>query len=81
MFSITIITGLASLCGCLCMALVCAAQIAQIFAAARPPAQHGPVTEFSVPAPASTARVTITPATSFMPRAAPAWRHAEAGSC
>jgi hypothetical protein len=36
MFDITIITGLASLLGCLCMALVCAAQIAELFAAARP---------------------------------------------
>jgi len=36
MFDITIITGLASLFGCLCMALVCAAQIAELFAAARP---------------------------------------------
>jgi hypothetical protein len=40
MFSITIITGLASLFGCLCMALVCAAQLAELFAAARPAAQH-----------------------------------------
>ncbi len=38
MFDITIITGLASLFGCLCMALVCAAQIAELFAAARPAA-------------------------------------------
>jgi hypothetical protein len=38
MFDITIITGLASLMGCLCMALVCAAQIAELFAAARPAA-------------------------------------------
>jgi hypothetical protein len=36
MFDITIITGLASLFGCLCMALVCATQIAELFAAARP---------------------------------------------
>jgi hypothetical protein len=36
MFDITIFTGLASLFGCLCMALVCAAQIAELFAAARP---------------------------------------------
>jgi hypothetical protein len=36
MFDITIITGLASLFGCLCMALVCGAQIAELFAAARP---------------------------------------------
>lgn len=38
MFDITIITGLASLTGCLCMALVCAAQVAELFAAARPAA-------------------------------------------
>jgi hypothetical protein len=36
MFDITIITGLASLFGCVCMALVCAEQIAELFAAARP---------------------------------------------
>lgn len=36
MFSITIITGLASLFGCLCMAAVCAAQMKELFAAARP---------------------------------------------
>lgn len=36
MFSITIITGLASLFGCLCMAFVCAAQLAELAAAARP---------------------------------------------
>ena len=41
MFDITIITGLASLFGCLCMALVCAAQMAELFAAACPAtAQH-----------------------------------------
>lgn len=38
MFDITIITGLASIFGCLCMALVCAAQISELFAAARPTA-------------------------------------------
>jgi hypothetical protein len=36
MFDITIITGLASIFGCLCMALVCAAQVAELFAAAQP---------------------------------------------
>lgn len=40
MFSITLITGLASLFGCLCMAAVCAAQMKELFAAARPAAQH-----------------------------------------
>lgn len=40
MFDITIITGLASLMGCICMALVCAAQVAELFAAARPAAAH-----------------------------------------
>jgi hypothetical protein len=38
MFSITIITGLASLFGCLCMALVCTVQMVELFAAARPAA-------------------------------------------
>jgi len=42
MFDITIITGLASLFGCLCMALVCAAQMAELFAAARPAAAPHP---------------------------------------
>ncbi len=42
MFNITIITGLASLFGCLCMALVCAAQMAELFAATRPAATQHP---------------------------------------
>jgi len=41
-FDITIITGLASLFGCLCMALVCAAQIAELFAATKPAAAPRP---------------------------------------
>ncbi len=40
MFSLTIITGLASLAGCLCMAFICAAQIAELFTALRPAAPH-----------------------------------------
>lgn len=36
MISTILITGLASLFGCLCMALVCAAQLAELFAFARP---------------------------------------------
>jgi len=36
MFDITLITGLASMFGCLCMALVCAAQISELFAAVQP---------------------------------------------
>jgi hypothetical protein len=36
MFDITIITGLASIMGCLCMLFVCAAQVQELFAAARP---------------------------------------------
>ena len=38
MFSLTIITGLASLAGCICMAFVCAAQMAELFTALRPAA-------------------------------------------
>lgn len=40
MFSLTIIIGLASLAGCLCMAFVCAAQMAELFTALRPAAPH-----------------------------------------
>lgn len=36
MSAVTLITGLASLFGCFCMALVCAAQLAALFAALRP---------------------------------------------
>lgn len=51
MFDITIITGLASLFGCLCMALVCAAQISELFAAARPAAAPRPWELDFAPAP------------------------------
>jgi hypothetical protein len=36
MFSLIIITGLASLAGCFCMALVCAAQLGELFATVYP---------------------------------------------
>jgi predicted lipid-binding transport protein (Tim44 family) len=71
MTDITLITGLASLFGCLCMAAVCATQLKEIFTAARP-ARAQPWTPDFAAQSMRTARVVITPAERFAPLSAAA---------